>query len=99
MARELKEQNVAINCLCPGLVATGITSKVLDLIPPRYITPMSTILEAHDRFIDGEETGKVAEISKGNIYIRDQHSFSDESQHWIDANLGHLGKRARAATT
>lgn len=98
MARGLKEQGVAINCLCPGLVATGITSRVLDLIPLEYITPMSTILKAHDRFINGEETGQVAEISKHNVYLRDQHSYSDESQQWIDANLGDLGRKARAAT-
>ena len=69
-----------------------------SLIPDEYFTPMSTILRAHDRFIDGEETGCVGEVSKENIYIREQLPFADRYQEWIDANLGELGKKARSAS-
>ena len=98
MAKRLKPQKIAINCLCPGLVATGLTSTVLSLIPEEYLTPMSTIVRAHDRFIDGEETGCVAEVSQENIYIREQLAYADSSQEWIDKNLGELGRKARAAS-
>ena len=67
-----------------------------SLIPDEYFTPMSTIIKAHDRFIDGEETGCVAEVSKGNIYIREQIPYADKYQEWIDLNLGEIGMRARA---
>ncbi|KAK2733582.1 hydrolase 76 protein [Myotisia sp. PD_48] len=90
----LEGQNITINCLCPGLVATGLTDDILDIVPPEKLTPVSTVIKAINRFLDGNETGCAAELSIGNIYMREQPEFPDEFQRWAVAELGGMRHEA-----
>jgi hypothetical protein len=67
----------------------------MALVPPEYVTPMTTVLQAYDRFIDGIETGCTAEISRDKIYMRDPPEYPDRFQQWQVENLGPLGRKAR----
>lgn len=85
LAPILHEHRITINALLPGLVLTGLTE--ITTILPEFLTPMSTILEACDRFLDSDETGCCAEVSKDKIYMREQHSYPDESQRRVMTKL------------
>lgn len=70
----LASDNIAVNCIMPGYVDTGITPKeVTDLWPPHYITPISTMVRAYDELIsdtgavaqDGKSDGKDGELKAG----------------------------------
>ena len=93
MASHLNDVGVTINCICPGVVATGLTEPMLNLWPKEKLTPYTTIMKAYDRFLDGAETGCVAEISTENIYLRDQYAYGDEVQEWICANFPRLAQQ------
>ncbi len=95
MAPVLSAENITINCFCPGVIDTALTAAMICAIPRKYVTPISTVLEAYDRFIDGNETGCTAEISLDKIYFRDQLEYPDEAQQWQAQNLGPLGRRIR----
>jgi len=57
--------NIAVNCICPGYVDTGLTPKeVTSLWRPEYITPVSTMVRAYDELIS--ETGTVAQDGKSD---------------------------------
>jgi NAD(P)-dependent dehydrogenase (short-subunit alcohol dehydrogenase family) len=87
MAPRLRQENIRVNCLCPGFVVTNLTATVQSLIPDEYFTPMSSIIHAHERFLDGDETGRVAEISKDQVYLHEQQEFSDKWQKWVAENI------------
>lgn len=93
MASQLTESGVAINCICPGMVATGLTEAVISVLPKEKLTPYSTIMKAYDRFLDGVETGCVAEISTDNIYLRSQYEYGDQVQEWICLNFPKLAQQ------
>lgn len=74
-----KQEPITVNCLCPGLVPTGLAVKeLLDVFPKERLTPLSTIIKAVEGFIDGEGSGQVAECSGLNVHYRDPPSYSDE---------------------
>lgn len=57
--------NIAVNCICPGYVDTGLTpNEVTSLWPPENITPISTMVRAYDELIS--ETGAVAQDGKSD---------------------------------
>ncbi len=93
MAPDLLQHNVRINCLCPGLVKSGLTDAFVNLIPEEHLTSTDDIVQAHRRFIEGDETGRVADISKGKIYLREEPQYVDESQRWLTENLPLLLKK------
>jgi NAD(P)-dependent dehydrogenase (short-subunit alcohol dehydrogenase family) len=98
MAPALHKENITVNCLCPGLIDTALTEKVLSDIPPQYVTPMSTVLQAYDRFIEGDETGCTAEISTDKIYLREAPVYADETQQWVAENLGKVHNKVHRLT-
>jgi 15-hydroxyprostaglandin dehydrogenase (NAD) len=54
----LAADGIAVNCICPAFVMTGIMPEAIsDLWPKEYITPHSTIVRAFMELID--ETGTV----------------------------------------
>lgn len=70
----LASDNIAVNCIMPGYVDTGLTPKeVTNLWPPHYITPISTMVRAYDELTsdtgavgqDGKSDGKDGEVKAG----------------------------------
>jgi 15-hydroxyprostaglandin dehydrogenase (NAD) len=61
----LASDNIAVNCIMPGYVDTGLTPKeVTNLWPPHFITPISTMVRAYDELTS--ETGAVAQDGKSD---------------------------------
>lgn len=98
MAPRLKAHNIKINCLCPGLISTGLTEKLMRLVDQQYVTPIGNVIDCHQRLIDGDDTGCVAEVSKGKVYLRTQLDYADKYQKWVTVHLPELGRRARTQT-
>jgi hypothetical protein len=71
------------------------------MIPRDIVTPMSTVLAAVNRFLDGSETGCAAELSVEKIYMREEVEVADEAQKTMIGTLGdavaELTKAAKAA--
>jgi 15-hydroxyprostaglandin dehydrogenase (NAD) len=88
MAPVVQDENVTINCFCPGFIDTGLTKRLLKTVPPQYITPMSTLLRAYDDILENDATGCAAEISRDQIYFRQAPEFADESQRWVTDYVG-----------
>ncbi|EEP82160.1 predicted protein [Uncinocarpus reesii 1704] len=90
LAPGLQAENITINCLCPGLVATGLSDPLIGVVADEYLTPVSTLLDAVSRFLTGDETGRTAELSVRNLYMREPPEFPDKWQKWAVENLGTL---------
>jgi NAD(P)-dependent dehydrogenase (short-subunit alcohol dehydrogenase family) len=90
MALRLNESNIALNCLCPGMVESSMTGPILSVLTKDHLTSHASVMKAYDRFLDGEEIGCVAEISRDNIYLRQHHDYADEMQEWICTNVPKL---------
>lgn len=92
----LRNDNITINCLCPGLVPTGLTEPLMDLSPPQLITPVDRIVSVVDSFIQdngtgwGDKTGCAAELSAASTRIREQPEFMDDTQHGMMEHLGQM---------
>ena len=90
----LRDDNISINCLCPGLVPTGLTEPLMDMTPQQFITPLDRIVSAVDDFLDdngtgwGDKTGCVAELSAERTQIREQPEWMDDSQRGMMEHLG-----------
>ncbi len=86
MAKRLQtlEVPVTVNCICPGLVDTGLTGLLMPMAPSESITPKSTIVRAVMGFIeDDTATGQAAECSVEKIYYRQQPEWGDEAAEWV----------------
>lgn len=86
MARRLQalEVPVTVNCICPGLVDTGLTGPLITVAPPEYVTPRSTIVRAVMGFVEDDTvTGQVAECSVEKIYHRQQPAWGDDAAEWV----------------
>ena len=89
MAKKLQMLNepVTVNCICPGLVDTGLTGVLMAVSPPEWVTPKSTIVKAVTGFVDDDSlTGQVAECSVENIHYRKQPEWGDEGSEYIMTN-------------
>ncbi|KAF2159432.1 hypothetical protein M409DRAFT_30050 [Zasmidium cellare ATCC 36951] len=52
-----QKENILINTVLPGMVQTPIVPmEMMEAVSPECVTPISTILRAHDTFVD-DETG------------------------------------------
>ncbi|KIW19243.1 hypothetical protein PV08_03537 [Exophiala spinifera] len=61
----LASDNVAVNCIMPAYVDTGLTpSEVTALWPPEWVTPLSTMNRAYDELISDD--GTVAQDGKSD---------------------------------
>ncbi|KAK5051487.1 hypothetical protein LTR84_003139 [Exophiala bonariae] len=61
----LASDNIAVNCIMPGYVDTGlIPNQVTALWPKHYITPISTMVRAYEELIS--EDGAVAQDGKSD---------------------------------
>lgn len=61
----LASDNVAVNCIMPAYVDTGLTPNELTALwPPEWVTPLSTMNRAYDELIS--EDGRVAQDGKSD---------------------------------
>lgn len=61
----LNNDNIAVNCIMPGLVRTNIIPKWFYKVwPTQHFVPMSQVMRAHDELM--EEAGKVAADGKSD---------------------------------
>ncbi|CAJ2506691.1 Uu.00g078770.m01.CDS01 [Anthostomella pinea] len=61
------KENIFLNVVLPGAVATPIVpQEMMAAVSPECITPMATIIAAHDRFID-DETGVAGQALEGSV--------------------------------
>ncbi|KAJ9606531.1 hypothetical protein H2200_008539 [Cladophialophora chaetospira] len=101
MATRLKilEEPITVNCICPGLVDTGLTPTLMAVAPPEYVTPRSTIARAVLGFAENDTlSGQVAECSVEKIHYRKQPDWGDDAAEWIMTNkLEALLKQRSAA--
>lgn len=84
---ELAAHNITFNCTCPGMVPTAINQALVPLMPP-YVTPVSAVVTAVNRFLYGSETGCAAELSVDKIYIREALDYPDDEQREILTKFG-----------
>ncbi|XP_014556511.1 hypothetical protein COCVIDRAFT_26708 [Bipolaris victoriae FI3] len=76
---EALKEPITVNCICPGIVATNISSSPMTDAIAKILTPHSTIVRAVDGFLtDSSKNGLVAECSIENIHYRVQPDWSDE---------------------
>ena len=88
---EHKGEKITANCICPGLVSTGLTQQLIDATEDKYVTPVSTIVRAVMGFVaDASLNGQAAECSRDKIYYRKQPDFSDEEAEYIMTPQGRL---------
>jgi 15-hydroxyprostaglandin dehydrogenase (NAD) len=90
--RLLSQDNLSVNAILPGIVATPfLPPGVIDQCPGEYVTPMTTILAAFDdllkeEIVDGKaerKTGKCLEASEDKLYYRDTPEYSSEGMRWL----------------
>lgn len=62
---------------------TTLTAALQPIIPEKYITPLSTIMQAYDKLLEGNGTGQILEASGQNLYFQKQQAYPDEVAKWI----------------
>ncbi|OAL38262.1 hypothetical protein AYO20_02321 [Fonsecaea nubica] len=87
---------ITVNCICPGLVDTGLTGVLMSVCPPEYVTPKSTIVRAVMGFAEDDSlTGQAAECSVDKIHYRKQPEYGDEGAEYIMTNKLEAALKAR----
>jgi 15-hydroxyprostaglandin dehydrogenase (NAD) len=85
----LREDNIAVNCICPAFVATNLAPRsIIEKCPPEHLTPMSTIMRAFDELnVQSRErkTGQAVECVEGDLFYRDPVEFLCEGSRWLNA--------------
>jgi 15-hydroxyprostaglandin dehydrogenase (NAD) len=84
----LRDDNIAVNCICPAFVATNLAPRsIIESCPSEHLTPMSTITRAFDELnVQSRErkTGQVVECVEGELYYRDPVEFLCEGSRWLN---------------
>ena len=84
----LRDDNIAVNCICPAFVATNLAPPgIVESCPPERLTPMSTIVRAFDELnVQRKErkTGQAVECVEGELYYRDPVEFMCEGSKWLN---------------
>ena len=84
----LRDDNIAVNCICPAFVATNLAPPgIVDSCPPERLTPMSTIMRAFDELnvqSQQRKTGQAVECVEGDLYYRDPVEFLCEGSRWLN---------------
>ena len=103
LAKQLAKQGepITINCVCPGLVDTGLThSSLIQVAPEERITPHSTIVKAIESFLeDDSKNGCAAECSGSNIHYRTQPEWGDSGSEWVMTSPFDKWLREKAAVS
>lgn len=85
--------NIRVNCLCPGTVATGIlTKEEYGQLPPEIFTPLEKITGVVWNMIEDESlVGQAVEVAVNNVYYRDLPFVEDEMLRKTIASLSSDG--------
>ncbi|TKA23047.1 hypothetical protein B0A50_07363 [Salinomyces thailandicus] len=92
----LPEEFITLNAVCPNVVRTNISSSDFyeKMEAAGLLTPMSSVIEAFERFIDGGMSGQCLEAGpKGNLVVRAPAEYLDRETEEI---MGMLYERAHA---
>lgn len=94
IAGKYMNDNIRVNAICPGTVATGLLeAEAWKTFPQEYFTPISVIVGTVLKLIDGDNMadakgvqasagdvyGKAVEINVNNFYFREQPEYCDEA--------------------
>lgn len=87
LAKHLANGPIKVNCICPGLVATALTSEYICKTPAEFTTSMTTVVRAVDQFLEDHSlTGRIAECTHGGIFYRDQPEYKDMAAEFLMNN-------------
>lgn len=83
----LLKQGIAVNAICPGVIATNLMPEhARDLFPKECLTPMETVTRAIDIFLEKDDmAGETVEISLDELYFRKKPEFAIENQKKVAA--------------
>lgn len=84
-ALQYRKESITINCLCPGVVPTGLMPQtIVDSMPSDMVTWPSTMVRAiHGFLADGSLTGQVAECSGTDIIYRPAYTPENEAARYM----------------
>lgn len=95
MGQALKHRNeaIAVNCLCPGVVPTGLMPQtIVDSMPPDMVTWPSTMVKAIHGFLDDDTiTGQAAECSGTEVIYRPPYAPENEAARFMLSGVGFAG--------
>jgi 15-hydroxyprostaglandin dehydrogenase (NAD) len=57
------------------------------VVPPEHMTPMKTVLDAFDRFLEEDVTGQIAECASDGIYMRKPIEFANGSAKLLNEDM------------
>ncbi|EOD43914.1 putative 15-hydroxyprostaglandin dehydrogenase protein [Neofusicoccum parvum UCRNP2] len=83
----LRDENVALNAICPGPVDTGIDPGMDAVIPRDKFTPLSVICAAYDKLIDENITGQAVECSNTTFYLRPAIDYADDCSRFLNEEI------------
>ena len=91
ISHTLKKEGITVNAICPAVVDTPIIPQEMrGLFPKEHLVPMTAIIKAHDRFLEGDETGQICELSQDQMYLREPITYPNDSQRWTNEESGAL---------
>jgi 15-hydroxyprostaglandin dehydrogenase (NAD) len=83
----LRDDNIAVNCICPAFVATNLVPpSIVASCPRERLTPMSTIMRAFDELnAQGKDrkAGQAVECVEGELYYRVPVEYLCEGSRWL----------------
>ena len=86
------QENITLNCICPGPVDTGISPGMKKMVPDEQMTPMSCVIEAFDRFLDSDDTGLIAECAGTEVIMRPQLAYANEIARALNQDMLNVKK-------
>jgi 15-hydroxyprostaglandin dehydrogenase (NAD) len=57
------------------------------VVPLEHMTPMKTVLNSFDKFIDEDITGQIAEVASDGIYLRKPVEFANGSAKFLNEDM------------
>lgn len=82
---KLRGEPISVNCLCPGVVPTGLMPQtVVDIMPQDMVTWPSTIVKAVNGFLaDASITGQAAECSGQDVIYRPPYEPQNDAARFM----------------
>jgi 15-hydroxyprostaglandin dehydrogenase (NAD) len=82
---KLRGEPITVNCLCPGVVPTGLMPQtIVDSMPREMVTGVSTMVKAISTFLaDDSITGQAAECSGDDVIYREPYEPENEAARYM----------------
>jgi NAD(P)-dependent dehydrogenase (short-subunit alcohol dehydrogenase family) len=82
---KLRGEPITVNCLCPGVVPTGLMPQtIVDSMPREMVTWVSTMVKAINAFLaDDSITGQAAECSGEDVIYRQPYEPENEAARYM----------------